>query len=101
MLIYLLIYNMFRLQIRRYQVFLGKYTNGDGLQLMQYFFFLHFGRARHNNKHTLEFKQEFLEDLIVYFPGYYMDHIENNASNNSSIVACVFVVAVTIYRTVA
>jgi hypothetical protein len=35
------------------------------------------------------------KELIAYFPGYNTGHIENNASKNSSIVACVFVTAVT------
>jgi hypothetical protein len=35
------------------------------------------------------------EELIAYFPWYDTGHIENDASNNSSIVACVFVTAVT------
>jgi hypothetical protein len=34
-------------------------------------------------------------NIIAYFPWYETDHIENDASNNSSIVACVFVTAVT------
>jgi hypothetical protein len=33
-----------------------------------------------------------LEELIVNFVSYDTDHIDNDASNNSSIVACVFVV---------
>jgi hypothetical protein len=37
----------------------------------------------------------FWEELIAYFPWYDTGHIENNVSNNSSIVACVFVTAVT------
>jgi hypothetical protein len=39
--------------------------------------------------------KKFWEELIAYFPWYDTGHIENNASNNSSIVACVFVTAVT------
>jgi hypothetical protein len=35
------------------------------------------------------------EELIAYFPWYVTGRIENDASNNSSIVACVFVTAVT------
>jgi hypothetical protein len=34
------------------------------------------------------------EELITYFPWYDTGQIENDASNNSSIVACVFVTAV-------
>jgi hypothetical protein len=36
-----------------------------------------------------------LEELIAYFPINDTDHVENDASNNSSIVAYVFVAAVT------
>jgi hypothetical protein len=39
--------------------------------------------------------KKFWEELIPYFPSYDTGHIENNASNNSSIVAPVFVNAVT------
>jgi hypothetical protein len=38
---------------------------------------------------------EFWEELIAYFPWYDTGHIENDASNNSSVVMCVFVTAVT------
>jgi hypothetical protein len=38
---------------------------------------------------------QFWEELIVYFPWYDTGHIENDVSNNSSIVACVFVAEVT------
>jgi hypothetical protein len=41
------------------------------------------------------FNKNFWEELIAYFPWYDTGHIENGASNNSSIVACVFVTAVT------
>jgi hypothetical protein len=39
--------------------------------------------------------KKFWEELIAYFPWYDMGHIENDGSNNSSIIACVFVIAVT------
>jgi hypothetical protein len=39
--------------------------------------------------------KKFWEELIAYFPCYDTGHIENDASNNSSIVASVFVTAVT------
>jgi hypothetical protein len=39
--------------------------------------------------------KKFWEELIAYVSWYDTDHIENNASNNSSIVACVFVAAET------
>jgi hypothetical protein len=38
--------------------------------------------------------KKFWEELIAYFP-WYKDRIENDVSNNSSIVTCVFVTAVT------
>jgi hypothetical protein len=44
---------------------------------------------------TMVIYKKFLEELIAYFPWYDMGHIENDASNNSSIVSCVFVTAVT------
>jgi hypothetical protein len=39
--------------------------------------------------------KKFWEELTAYFPWYDTGHIENDASNNSSIVPCVFVTAVT------
>jgi hypothetical protein len=39
--------------------------------------------------------KKFWGELIAYFPWYDTGHIENEASNNSPIVACVFVTAVT------
>jgi hypothetical protein len=44
---------------------------------------------------NLYINKKFWELLIVYFPWYDTGHIENDESNNSSIVACVFVTAVT------
>jgi hypothetical protein len=44
---------------------------------------------------NLIINKKFWEELIAYFPCYDKGHIENDASNNSSIVACVFVTAVT------
>jgi hypothetical protein len=38
--------------------------------------------------------KKFREELIAYFPWYDTDHIENDASNNSSIVARVFLTLV-------
>jgi hypothetical protein len=43
----------------------------------------------------LNFNKKFWEELIAYFPWYDTGHIRNGASNNSSIVTCVFVTAVT------
>jgi hypothetical protein len=47
--------------------------------------------AWRSHKYTLD--KKFWEILIAYFPWYNTDRIENNGSNNSSIVACVFVTA--------
>jgi hypothetical protein len=44
---------------------------------------------------TEDNNKKFWEELIAYFPWYDTGYIENDASNNSSIVACVFVTAVT------
>jgi hypothetical protein len=49
----------------------------------------------HSPPDKLNINQKFWEELIAYFPWYDMDCIENDVSNNSSIVACVFVTAVT------
>jgi hypothetical protein len=49
--------------------------------------------AFHNTISKLN--KNFWEELIAYFPWYDTGHIENDASNNSSIVACVFVTVVT------
>jgi hypothetical protein len=46
--------------------------------------------------HTLTFNKKFWEELIAYFPRYDTGHIDNDESNSSSIVACVFVTAVTL-----
>jgi hypothetical protein len=45
--------------------------------------------------HVNNYNKKFSEELIAYFPWYDTDRIENDVSNNSSIVACVFVIAVT------
>jgi hypothetical protein len=42
-----------------------------------------------------ELNKKFWKYLIAYFPQYDTGHIENDASNNSSIVPCVFVTVVT------
>jgi hypothetical protein len=42
-----------------------------------------------------EKNKKFWDELIAYFPWYDTDRIENDVSNNSSIVACVFVAAAT------
>jgi hypothetical protein len=43
----------------------------------------------------LGYNKKFWEELIAYFTWYDTGHIDNDASNGSSIVACVFVTAVT------
>jgi hypothetical protein len=42
-----------------------------------------------------ESNKKYWEELIAYFPWYATGHIENDALNNFSILACVFVTAVT------
>jgi hypothetical protein len=44
---------------------------------------------------SLFWNKKFWEELIAYFPRHDIERIENDASSNSSIVACVFVAAVT------
>jgi hypothetical protein len=62
---------------------------------------LNLGNACYHSAQTLlsscmlSKNNKFRQELIAYFPRYDTDHIENDASNNSSIVACVFVTAVT------
>jgi hypothetical protein len=46
-------------------------------------------------KRIAKINMMFWEELIAYFSWYDTGHIENDASNNSSIVACVFITAVT------
>jgi hypothetical protein len=61
----------------------------------------HVERMERLHKHTrysISSNSKFWEGLIAYFPWYDAGHIENDASNNSSIVACVFVTAVTLLR---
>jgi hypothetical protein len=41
-----------------------------------------------------QLNKKFWEELIAYFPVYDTGHIENDASNNSSIIGCVFVTTV-------
>jgi hypothetical protein len=41
------------------------------------------------------YNKRFWEELIAYFPWYDTGHTENDASNNSSIVACVLITEVT------
>jgi hypothetical protein len=39
---------------------------------------------------TVKSNKKFWEELIAYFPWYDTGHIENESSNKSSIVACVY-----------
>jgi hypothetical protein len=48
-----------------------------------------------SGKLKCKINKTFWEEIIAYFPRYETGRIENDASNNSSIVACVFVTAVT------
>jgi hypothetical protein len=50
---------------------------------------------KEGNIPNMNINKKFREELIACFPWYDTGHIENDASNNSSIVACVFVTAVT------
>jgi hypothetical protein len=52
-------------------------------------------RQKINRKVKAKLNKKFWEELIVYFPWYDTGHIENDASNNSSIVSCVFVTVIT------
>jgi hypothetical protein len=45
------------------------------------------------------YNKKYCEEVIAYFPWYDKGQIINDASNNSSIVACVFVTAVTFLTT--
>jgi hypothetical protein len=47
-------------------------------------------RLKYEDKYVIKNKN-FWGKLIAYFPYYVTDRIENDTSNNSSIVACVFV----------
>jgi hypothetical protein len=54
------------------------------------------GNLPEYNRHRLSHVARwFWEELIAYFPWYDTGHIVNDASNNSSIFACVFDTAVT------
>jgi hypothetical protein len=65
---------------------------------------IHFGKENLdftswlNGWRSARWNKKFWEELIAYFPWYDTGHMENDASNNSSIVACVFVTAVTFLR---
>jgi hypothetical protein len=53
------------------------------------------GEHKRNKEEKGKVNEKFWEERIGYFPSYDTGHIENAASNNSSIVTCVFVTAVT------
>jgi hypothetical protein len=67
-----------------YQTTRRHFTDNRGIQIKACFIFK-----------VLIINKKFWEELIAYFPSYDKGHTENDASNNSSIVACVFVTAVT------
>jgi hypothetical protein len=56
---------------------------------------LHFSWVRLHQDNNIFSNNKLWEELIAYFPWYDTGHIENNASNNFSIVACVLFTAVT------
>jgi hypothetical protein len=45
--------------------------------------------------HYIIYNKKFCEELIAYFLWYDIGHIENGASNSSSVVACFFITVVT------
>jgi hypothetical protein len=51
--------------------------------------------SMHMISFSLRLNKKFWKELITYFPSYETGHTENDVSNNSSIVACVFVTTVT------
>jgi hypothetical protein len=57
------------------------------------------GKTRHPPDHKtnakIKLNKKLWGEIIAYLPWYDMDRIENEASNNHSIVACAFVAAVT------
>jgi hypothetical protein len=55
-------------------------------------------RTKWTQSHTTKNKK-FWEELIAYFPWYDTGHVEHAASNNSYVVACVFVTAATFLPT--
>jgi hypothetical protein len=57
--------------------------------------YVYHGTWAHLNGYFINLNKEFWEQLIAYFPWYDTDCIENDASNNSSILACAFVAAET------
>jgi hypothetical protein len=68
----------------------------DVIILMNFIFILFYEKCRQLGLNPRPFKyKKFWEEPIAYFPSYDACHIENDASNNSSIVACVFLTAVT------
>jgi hypothetical protein len=46
-------------------------------------------REQQHSDTEITYDKKFWEELIAYFPWYDTDRIENDVSNNSSIVACV------------
>jgi hypothetical protein len=56
---------------------------------------LYWLRILHSQMFNIYKNKKFWEELIAYFPWYDTGHIENDASNNTSVVACVFVTTIT------
>jgi hypothetical protein len=67
---------------------LSKYTGSKVVSL-------HEESRFHKSEIRTIFNKKFCEELIVYFPCYETELIENDVSNNAYIAACVFVTAVT------
>jgi hypothetical protein len=57
--------------------------------------FPYYSRWYNLSPKSYKINKKFRKELIAYFPWYDTGHIENDASSNSSVVACVFVTAVT------
>jgi hypothetical protein len=48
-----------------------------------------------SQQREINHNKKFWEEIIAYLPLYDTDRIKNDVSNNSSVVACVFVTVVT------
>jgi hypothetical protein len=84
-------------------IFICEYGSSDGLSNLSWINHPFVGKGMYVNGRLpgegnippIKKKNKFWEELITYFPWYDTGHIENEASNNSSVVASVFVTAVT------
>jgi hypothetical protein len=65
------------------------------LSLLYFIILIIFNEACRLSRQQYKETKKFCEELIAYFPSYDTGHTENDASNNSSIVAYVFVTTVT------